>query len=75
VIQTFKPAAGQNKDIEKLTNREREVLDLLARGYRYKEIADQLSISFETVRTHIHNIYEKLQVQSRTEVLNKAFPR
>jgi DNA-binding NarL/FixJ family response regulator len=75
VIQTFKPASGQNKEIEKLTNREREMLDLLAKGYRYKEIADQLSISFETVRTHIHNIYEKLHVQSRTEALNKAFPR
>jgi DNA-binding NarL/FixJ family response regulator len=75
VIQTFKPEAGQNKDMEKLTNREREILDLLAKGYRYKEIADQLSISFETVRTHIHNIYEKLHVQSRTEALNKVFPR
>jgi DNA-binding CsgD family transcriptional regulator len=61
--------------MENLTNREREMLDLLSKGYRYKEIADQLSISFETVRTHIHNIYEKLHVQSRTEALNKAFPR
>jgi DNA-binding NarL/FixJ family response regulator len=75
VIQTFKPAAGQNKEVEKLTNREREMLDLLAKGYRYKEIADQHSISFETVRTHIHNIYEKLHVQSRTKALNKVFPR
>ena len=75
VIQTFKPATGPNKDMEKLTVREKEMLDLLAKGYRYKEIADQLSISFETVRTHIHNIYEKLHVQSRTEALNKAFPR
>jgi DNA-binding NarL/FixJ family response regulator len=75
VIQTFKPAAGQSKDMEKLTNRDREMLDLLAKGYHYKEIADQLSISFETVRTHIHNIYEKLHVQSRTEALNKVFPR
>jgi DNA-binding NarL/FixJ family response regulator len=75
VIQAFRPLEEQNKDLEKLTNREREMLDLLAKGYRYKEIADQLSISFETVRTHIHNIYEKLHVQSRTEALNKAFPR
>jgi DNA-binding NarL/FixJ family response regulator len=75
VIQAFRPVVEQNKDMEKLTNREREMLDLLAKGYRYKEIADQLSISFETVRTHIHNIYEKLHVQSRTEALNKAFPR
>ena len=59
----------------KLTIREREMLDLLAKGYSYKEIADQLSISFETVRTHIHNIYEKLHVQSRTEALNKVSPR
>lgn len=75
VIQVFRPVVEQNKEIEKLTNREREMLDLLAKGYRYKEIADQLSISFETVRTHIHNIYEKLHVQSRTEALNKAYPR
>ena len=75
VIQTFKPVAGQNNELEKLTARERELLDLLAKGYRYKEIADRLSISFETVRTHIHNIYEKLHVQSRTEALNKAFQR
>jgi DNA-binding NarL/FixJ family response regulator len=75
VIQTFKPATGKNEDMAKLTNREREMLELLAQGYRYKEIADQLSISFETVRTHIHNIYEKLHVQSRTEALIKVFSR
>lgn len=74
VIQAFRPAAEPSRDIEKLTARERELLDLLAKGYRYKEIADLLSISFETVRTHIHHIYEKLHVQSRTEALNKAFP-
>jgi DNA-binding NarL/FixJ family response regulator len=75
VINAFQPALAQNTDMGKLTRREREMLDLLAKGYRYKEIADQLFISFETVRTHIHNIYEKLQVQSRTEALNKVFPR
>jgi DNA-binding NarL/FixJ family response regulator len=75
VIHTFQPVVYQNTDMEKLTKREREMLDLLAKGFRYKEIADQLFISFETVRTHIHNIYEKLHVQSRTEALNKIFPR
>jgi DNA-binding CsgD family transcriptional regulator len=75
VIHTFQPVEHLIKDIEKLTKREREMLDLLAKGYRYKEIADQLFISFETVRTHIHHIYEKLHVQSRTEALNKIFPR
>lgn len=75
VIQTFKPAPGMNTHLEKLTSRELEILDFLAKGYRYKEIADRLSISFETVRTHIHNIYEKLHVQSRIEAVNKVFPR
>ena len=75
VILRFQPATKQNTDIEHLTKREREMLDLLAKGYRYKEIAEQLFISFETVRTHIHNVYEKLHVQSRIEALNKVFPR
>lgn len=75
VISVFQPAGKPYKELENLTRRELEILDLLDKGYRYKEIADRLCISFETVRTHIHNIYEKLHVQSRTEALNKAFPR
>jgi DNA-binding NarL/FixJ family response regulator len=75
VINTFKPVSQHNTTVENLTKREHELLELLAKGYRYKEIADKLFISFETVRTHIHNIYEKLHVQSRTEALNKVFPR
>jgi DNA-binding CsgD family transcriptional regulator len=51
------------------------LLDMLSKGYRYKEIAEKMFISVETVRTHIRNIYEKLQVQSRTEALNIVFPR
>jgi len=60
---------------EALTDREKEILDYLALGFLYKEIADKLSISKETVKKHIHNIYEKLHVQTRTEALNKAFQR
>lgn len=56
-----------------LSPRERQVLELLAKGHLYKEIADSLSISIGTVRQHIHNIYEKLHVQNRTEALNKVF--
>ncbi|WP_204336901.1 response regulator transcription factor [Cryomorpha ignava] len=56
-----------------LTSREKEILQLLSRGFRYKEIAAQLFISEETVRTHVHNLYEKLHVQSRTEAINKIF--
>jgi DNA-binding NarL/FixJ family response regulator len=54
-----------------LSRRENEVLTLLSKGLRYKEIAAQLFISVETVRTHIRNIYEKLQVKTRTEALSK----
>jgi DNA-binding NarL/FixJ family response regulator len=56
-----------------LTPREREVLDQLAKGMLYKEIGEQLGISFNTVRQHISKIYEKLHVQNRTEALNKFF--
>jgi DNA-binding NarL/FixJ family response regulator len=56
-----------------LSQRESEILNLLSKGYRYKEIAAKLYISTETVRTHIRNIYAKLQVQSRTEALNKYY--
>lgn len=67
-FQKLKIAAPQE---EYLSKRETEILDLLAKGYRYKEIADTLSISFETVRTHLKNIYQKLQVHSRTEAVVK----
>ena len=54
-----------------LTDREKEVLDLLAQGYLYKEIAGQLEISVDTVSNHIRKIYEKLQVHNRTEAVVK----
>ena len=60
---------------EILTDRENEVLQLLADGLLYKEIADKLFIAHGTVRQHIHNIYEKLHVQNRTEAVNKFFER
>lgn len=63
----------KNTELEKLSAREQEILDYLARGYRYKEIAAMLFVSIETVRKHIHNIYEKLQVNSRTDAINKAY--
>lgn len=70
VVQSFQqsPAA---KATDNLSPREQEVLELLAKGFLYKEIADQLHISFETVHTYIRRIYEKLQVRSRTEAVAK----
>lgn len=63
----------QEPDYLDLSEREVEIVNLLARGFRYKEIADQMCISQATVRTHIYNIYKKLHVQSRTDALNKIF--
>lgn len=62
-------------EAEMLTPKEKEILKALAKGLRYKEIADEMRISIETVRSHARKIYEKLQVQSRTEALNKIYGR
>lgn len=64
-----------NAELEKLSAREKEILELLSEGFRYKEIAAKLFVSTETVRTHIRNIYIKLQVNSRTEALNKVYKK
>jgi DNA-binding CsgD family transcriptional regulator len=50
-------------------------LHVLAKGHSYKEIADRLFISIETVRTYLRKIYDKLQVHSKVEALNKVFPK
>jgi DNA-binding NarL/FixJ family response regulator len=73
LVTVFREQEKNQAAIETLSNRENEILQLLARGLLYKEIADQLSISISTVRQHIHKIYEKLHVQNRTEAINKAF--
>ena len=72
VVQTFhRPDLLQFPDAN-LTAREEEILVYLTKGYLYKEIAEALFINIETVRTHIHKIYQKLQVRTRTEVLLKC---
>jgi DNA-binding NarL/FixJ family response regulator len=71
VVQSFQQSPTSAKATEYLSPREQEVLELLAKGFLYKEIADQLHISFETVHTYIRRIYEKLQVRSRTEAVAK----
>jgi len=76
VVTTFNPPVSlENQNPHDLTVREREILDFLAKGFLYKEIAASLFISHETVKKHIQNIYRKLQVQTRTEALNKAFSK
>jgi DNA-binding NarL/FixJ family response regulator len=72
VIEAFTVKEKTNEYFQELSKREQEILEQLSKGYRYKEIADQLFLSIETVRTHIRNIYEKLQVNSRVEALKKT---
>ena len=71
VVNHFQQIKRPSSEMEKLTKREQEILALLAKGYLYKEIADQLGISLSTVRAHLHTVYEKLHVQSRTQAVVK----
>lgn len=73
VIENFTIRKKNQDYFHLLTEREREIIEHLSKGFRYKEIATHLNLSTETVRTHIRNVYEKLQVGTRTEALNKIF--
>ncbi len=66
-------SAGSALDV--LSKRENEILEMLSTGLLYKEIADKLTISSETVRKHVYHIYEKLHVSNRIEAVNKYFGR
>lgn len=72
MLEAFAPKEIKNEFLQELSRREQEVLELLSKGFRYKEIADKLFLSIDTVRTHIRNIYEKLQVNSRVDALKKT---
>lgn len=69
VVQSFQSPSTSTIETENLSPREQEVLDYLSRGYLYKEIAETLHISFDTVHTYVRRIYEKLHVRSRTEAV------
>jgi DNA-binding NarL/FixJ family response regulator len=71
VVQSFRRPGTDTSASEDLSPREREVLELLSRGYLYKEIADSLGISVPTVNTYIRRIYEKLHVRSRAQAVAK----
>ena len=76
VVQSFqKTKVPSSGDLAELSEREQQVLDLLAQGLIYKEIAEKLSIGYETVHTYIRRIYEKLQVRTRTEAVAKFLKR
>lgn len=75
VTQSFLRAGPSAQPTENLSEREQEVLDCLSQGFLYKEIAEKLGISYETVHTYIRRIYEKLQVRTRTEAVAKFLKR
>lgn len=73
LVQSFQKKPAHDRSSFGITPREAEILDLLAEGLSYKEIAASISISVKTIRKHIYNIYEKLHVHSRLEAINKFF--
>ena len=75
VVLSFQKSAASVEATEDLSPRERKVLDCLSQGFLYKEIAEKLGISYETVHTYIRRIYEKLQVRTRTEAVAKFLRR
>jgi len=75
VVQSFQRAGPSPQASENLSEREQQVLDCLSQGFLYKEIAEKLGISYETVHTYIRRIYEKLQVRTRTEAVAKFLKR
>ncbi|MDB6021291.1 MAG: DNA-binding response regulator [Pedosphaera sp.] len=75
VVQSFQKSGVSSQPTENLSTREQEVLDCLSQGFLYKEIAEKLGISYETVHTYIRRIYEKLQVRTRTEAVAKFLRR
>jgi DNA-binding NarL/FixJ family response regulator len=73
VVGSF-PAKKSNMNlISNLSKREQDILNLLAAGYRYKEIAEKLNLKMDTIRSYIRDIYSKLHVHSRTEAVNKLY--
>jgi DNA-binding NarL/FixJ family response regulator len=71
VVASFQQVKNPVHEYEKLSLREQEVIDCLAKGYLYREISEKLGISYATVHTHVRHIYEKLHVRSRTEAVTK----
>lgn len=75
IAHSFHVGSAAPTELDALTPREREILDRLAKGHSHKEVANELFVSPTTVRKHIFNIYEKLQVHSKVEAVNKYLGR
>lgn len=75
VVQLFQHSQPSPREQENLSPREQAVLDLLAQGLLYKEIAARFDVSYATIRTHVERIYQKLRVRSRAQAVAKYFQR
>jgi DNA-binding NarL/FixJ family response regulator len=75
MVKHFQKAIPSEQEDFHLTGREKEILELLAKGHSYQQVADTAFISAKTVKKHVYNIYEKLHVNSRTEAVNKFYGR
>lgn len=74
LVQRFQQKENKNAAaLTIITPREKEILELLSQGFFYKEVADKLGISINTLKRHIYNMYKKLQVDNKTEAINKVF--
>jgi DNA-binding NarL/FixJ family response regulator len=71
VVMFFNQPTQAESEMARLTTGEKEFLEQLAKGYAYKEIADRMNISIDTVRSYVRTVYEKLHVHSRTEAVVK----
>jgi DNA-binding NarL/FixJ family response regulator len=74
-VAANEPSPVPNRSMDVLSNREKEIIEYLAKGWLYKEIAAHLFISQETVRKHVYHIYEKLHVHNKVEAINKFYGR
>ena len=72
VLSSFNVITKNNVS-ELISKREQEVLELLSKGFLYKEIAEKLNITLSTVKRHLNHVYQKLQVQNKTEAINKMY--
>jgi DNA-binding NarL/FixJ family response regulator len=75
VIRSFHETDTTSAPGENLSERESEILNLLSKGYQYKEISEFLDLAYETVHTHLRKIYRKLHVRSRSEAITKFLKR
>jgi DNA-binding NarL/FixJ family response regulator len=75
VVRSFQHRNHLDQPANLLTQKEKQVLDLLSKGHLYKEIGEIMQISINTVKQHIHKLYEKLHVSNRTEAINKLYGR